>query len=422
MNPLLSGLLGNMAGNYLSDDKEGTVWDKLGFSGANAQPPEQMTDPGVQIGGQPHVNIPQQTVQQQTPPPVEEQGFMSKMGDGISDFWNDEAKMANLAIGLNSMRLNPDANLAKAMQTKIDGLQKKKGLTSGVKWLRQYAMKQTDPAKKQKFLEMAVMAEQNPTMSKSIVEKGMEAAHGIGAPDNKPYSPRFDSEGKEYIPVYNPSSNTVDKVYTGTQGMSPKQKITFETDEKRRFKDEERRDTESANLFQKAEGISSRLRNYQGILTSLDEGAVTGWVANQLPTLNANTANLESFARQLGLDVIGSVTFGALSEAEMKLAMATPIDVNLPPIQLKAQVLKKLELQEKIRNELYIKAQEMSRSSGYSSWVQDESKRQIEHSKHSYFNMPDEMQQALDSKGIDYSKWQNFNLMKRKEMLNQYNK
>ena len=350
--------------------------------------------------------------------PVKEPSFMDK----ASDFFGDEERMARMTIALNSMRLNPDPNIAKSMELKLDRLQKNKGLTSGIKWLRKYALSQTDPAKKQRFLDMAVMAEQNPEMAKKIVEKGMEAAHGIGAPDNKPYEPRFDSEGKEYIPVYNPSSNTVEKVYTGTTGMSDKQKITFETDEKRRAKDEERRDTESAKLFQKAEGISSRIRNYQGVLTSLDEGAVTGWVANQLPTLNANTANLESFARQLGLDVIGSVTFGALSEAEMKLAMATPIDINLPPKQLRAQVLKKLELQEKIRNELYIKAQEMSLSSGYSSWVQDESKRQIEHSKHSYFKLPDEMQQALDAKGIDYSKWQNFNLMQRKELLNQYNK
>jgi hypothetical protein len=68
--------------------------------------------------------------------PVEEPGFMSKIGDGISDFWNDEEKMANLAIGLNSMRLNPDANLAKAMQTKIDRLQKTKGNNQTAEELR----------------------------------------------------------------------------------------------------------------------------------------------------------------------------------------------------------------------------------------------------------------------------------------------
>lgn len=152
MNPLLGGLLGSMAGNYLSDKEDGTIWDKLGFSSANAQSPQTMTDPMAQVGGQPHVNMPftqpvtdKQVVQPFTPqiqnsvnqtPPVEEPGFMSKMGDGISDFWNDEEKMANLAIGLNSMRLNPDANLAKAMQTKIDRLQKRKASTKTSEALR----------------------------------------------------------------------------------------------------------------------------------------------------------------------------------------------------------------------------------------------------------------------------------------------
>ena len=152
MNPLLGGLLGSLAGNYLSDKEDGTIWDKLGFSSANAQSPQTMTDPMAQVGGQPHVNMPftqpvtdKQVVQPFTPqiqnsvnqtPPVEEPGFMSKMGDGISDFWNDEEKMANLAIGLNSMRLNPDANLAKAMQTKIDRLQKRKASTKTSEALR----------------------------------------------------------------------------------------------------------------------------------------------------------------------------------------------------------------------------------------------------------------------------------------------
>jgi hypothetical protein len=81
-------------------------------------------------------SIPHNTTGEEHVAPVEEPGFMSKMGDGISDFWNDEEKMANLAIGLNSMRLNPDANLAKAMQTKIDGLQKKKTTNQTLEFLK----------------------------------------------------------------------------------------------------------------------------------------------------------------------------------------------------------------------------------------------------------------------------------------------
>ena len=397
------------------NDGQFTGVDLSGMNLANLNFPDtsgQMTD----------VNLAEFNDATNVTQPVEEPSFFDNIGSGISDFFGDEERMARMTIALNSMRLNPDPNIAKSMENKIESLRKRKGLTSGVKWIRQYAMKQTDPAKQKKFLELAVMAEQNPELAKGIIEKAMADAHGIGASDNKAYEPRFDSEGKEYIPVFNPNSNSVERVYTGTTGFSPKDKIVFETDEKRRGKDIERRDTESAKLFQTAEGISSKIRNYQGILSSLDEGAITGWVTNYLPTLSANTANLESFARRLGLDVIGSVTFGALSEAEMKLAMATPIDINLAPKELRKQVMKKLELQEKIRAELYRKAQDMSMSEGYSIYVQDESKRQIEHSKHSYFSLPSEMQGALNASGITYESWTHYNLQKRKEMLNQYKK
>ena len=190
MNPLLGGLLGSLAGNYLmnKDNENGTVWDKLGLSGANAQTSEQMPvsttstlgqqqipqmmtqfqDPldNQQLTQQKIMNMPldartalaqnpmpqggvasqfQNRIEQTPPPPEEEPGFMSQMGDSISDFWNDEEKMARLTIGLNSMRLNPDANLAKSMQNKIDKIQKNKGSTKTAQALR--AMGREDLAK-----------------------------------------------------------------------------------------------------------------------------------------------------------------------------------------------------------------------------------------------------------------------------------
>ena len=189
MNPLIGGLLGSMAGNYLmnKDNENGTVWDKLGFSGANAQPSEQMPVSTTSTLGQQQIpemmtqfqdpldnqQLTQQSIMnmpldartalaqnpmpkggvasqfenqiKQPPPPEEEPGFMSQMGDSISDFWNDEEKMARLTIGLNSMRLNPDANLAKSMQSRIDKIQKNKGSTKTAQALR--AMGREDLAK-----------------------------------------------------------------------------------------------------------------------------------------------------------------------------------------------------------------------------------------------------------------------------------
>jgi hypothetical protein len=357
-------------------------------------------------------SIPNNTTGEEYVAPVEEPGFMSKMGDGISDFWNDEEKMANLAIGLNSMRLNPDANLAKAMQTKIDRLQKNKGLTTGVKWLRSFAMKQTDPAKRQKYLEMAIMAEQNPTMAKDIIEKGMEAAHGIGAADNKPYEPRFDGEGKEYIPVYNPNTNTVDRVYTGTYGMSPKQKITFETEEKLRQTDIGRRDKKVAEVGASIENIGGQINKIDGIIQNLDEGAMSGFVSDVFPTLTTATANLEQLKNYLGLDVIGSVTFGALSESELRLAMATAVPPGLGPKALKEWAISKVSAMRKYRTELYKKAQSLGRAEGYNSWIMSEAKTAQENAKLDFYNLNKNQQSQ-----VTYQEWSKLNNEQRKKSL-----
>jgi superfamily I DNA and RNA helicase len=59
--------------------------------------------------------------------------------------------------------------------------------------------------------------------------------------------------------------------------------------------------------------ISSTIRNYDDALAALDQGANTGIAAARLPVLTDAGALLENAKLRLGLDVIASVTFGALS-------------------------------------------------------------------------------------------------------------
>ena len=68
--------------------------------------------------------------------PVAEPNFLEKAGSGIKDYFGSEENMANLAIGLNSMRLNPDANLAALMGKKLERLGKTKGNNKTAEQLR----------------------------------------------------------------------------------------------------------------------------------------------------------------------------------------------------------------------------------------------------------------------------------------------
>ena len=83
--------------------------------------------------------------------------------------------------------------------------------------------------------------------------------------------------------------------------------------------------------------IESTVGLYKQALVLLDQGASTGRIAKLLPTTSAQTALLETVKGQLGLDVIGSVTFGALSEGELNLAM----DLGLPSDKLSPSELRK---------------------------------------------------------------------------------
>ncbi len=86
----------------------------------------------------------------------------------------------------------------------------------------------------------------------------------------------------------------------------------------------------------KETNINSTINLYKQALALLDQGASTGRVAKLLPTTSAQTALLETVKGQLGLDVIGSVTFGALSESELNLAM----DLGLPSDKLSPDELR----------------------------------------------------------------------------------
>jgi hypothetical protein len=57
----------------------------------------------------------------------------------------------------------------------------------------------------------------------------------------------------------------------------------------------------------------------------VEEGANTGVIADRLPNWKASTVALDTVKNELGLDVVGSVTFGALSQGELTLALNTAL-------------------------------------------------------------------------------------------------
>lgn len=98
--------------------------------------------------------------------------------------------------------------------------------------------------------------------------------------------------------------------------------------------------------------VQSNLANLDRVVEAIDKGAKSGFIESNLPTWDASTIELRNLRAQLGLDVVGSVTFGALSEGELSLALDTALPKDLSPADLRTWVLNKKAAQEKLANYL----------------------------------------------------------------------
>ena len=337
--------------------------------------------------------------------PEEEQGFMSKMGDGIGDWFGNEENIANLAIGLNSMRLNPDAGLAKAMESKLTSIRKNKESSKTVAWLRQNA------TPKNQYAMYADLIEKNPSMASEFMKKAM----GIGAGGQKTSAVMTDpTTGQQYVVKTDPSTGNVTKVdVKGAKGDTYTDKQNIESDIRLREQDTKDAYDASQDAFQTANEVNKNVRDLYSMLPLLDQGAESGLLRQFTPAFEANTAQLRSLGNTMGINVINMATFGALSEKELNLALKTAIDMSLPPAELRKQILAKIDAQEKLKNELYKRAQTLSSGSiGYQEYINQESKAQ-ERGHASRYNALN----ANEKGSVTPEQWMGMNLDKREAFI-----
>lgn len=100
--------------------------------------------------------------------------------------------------------------------------------------------------------------------------------------------------------------------------------------------------------YSKVIKIQGNIRNIDRAISALDRGANTGAVQRFLPSVTAASRELDQIRNELGLDVVGSTTFGALSESELDLALDTALPTGLDEADLKDFLLRKKEAQAKL--------------------------------------------------------------------------
>lgn len=95
--------------------------------------------------------------------------------------------------------------------------------------------------------------------------------------------------------------------------------------------------------------ILTSISNIDRAINAIDSGAKSGVIAKYLPDVTAESAALSNALNAMGLDVVGSVTFGALSEKELKTAMEVAAPRNLSPENLRAWLVARRDAQNKLR-------------------------------------------------------------------------
>jgi len=86
----------------------------------------------------------------------------------------------------------------------------------------------------------------------------------------------------------------------------------------------------SGEAYDRLATIKSTIPKYdEAIRLVKEDGASSGPIASRFPSFQSSTLELEAIQRELGLGVVSSVTFGALSEAELAIAMQTGLPTNL---------------------------------------------------------------------------------------------
>jgi hypothetical protein len=241
--------------------------------------------------------------------------------DKVKNYFGDEGNMLRLALAFNTMRMEPDQQLAAYAAKRLESLQASKVAAGGARSIAQQLLKMGYP-------EYAKQALANPAMAAKIYEQVIQKDLAPGAKDTVS-GVQYTADGQAYI-VRTPASGGEPQVqYLGTSRTGDVEKANLET-QALREQQQWKLSTERADqAMEKASGMSGMLNSYQDALRAVQGGADSGIISSRLPAFDAQTALLRSAASQLGIGVINSATFGALSEKELDLALKQSIDLGL---------------------------------------------------------------------------------------------
>ena len=138
------------------------------------------------------------------------------------------------------------------------------------------------------------------------------------------------------------------KTLSGKFGASTQSKADIAVDKANRIALSKQASDASGAAFKGLKNIRSTILNMGDAIRALDNNADTGPIISKLPSFREASIELDNIRGRMGLDVIGSVAFGALSESELAFALDTALPTDLQPKALKAWLKRKITVQRKL--------------------------------------------------------------------------
>ena len=215
------------------------------------------------------------------------------------------------------------------------------------------------------------MVESQPSTARAVLEEYLKAEIRPGA-GLKTSAPEVDPvTGQRYVVATDPNTGRVYRQNVeGAVALTPTQELEMESTAALKEQDIQTAMNAGTKAFGQVEAIDAQIDKLYTALGAVRDGAESGAIRQFLPSFDAATAQLRAMGNALGIDIINSATFGALSAPELRLALSTGLDLSLSGKELEDHIAEKIRVQTKLRNALYEKSRELTTGIGYSEFIQ----------------------------------------------------
>lgn len=329
--------------------------------------------------------------------------------DQVKNYFGSRENMLRLAMAFNTMRLEPDQGLARALGDELGEIRKTKTSQMSQGQIVNYLQQNGYP-------ELAQVAAQNPTMAAKIMEQVLQKELKPGA-SPKTFEPQVDvNTGEIFSFEYDPDKpGELKRISTGVFAETPAQKAQRESTEVITLQDRKDGLAAADSAFERVRNIGSDIDLlYQALTAAKDPNTQTGFMSRYLPAFTSSTAALKEAGNRLGLNVVGSVTFGALSAGELGLALDTALDTNLPREQLIVEIERRLKAREKLYKLLMDDAELLASGIGKQEYrkIVLGRRKEIQRVFDLYDKLPSDVKKAVDK-----TAWRDMNMIQQKEFL-----